>query len=252
MMHALRELEINGGRVDQGDTYHLVLPETSEGYADAQLDDYGGLRRKNYLWHQGTRMELRARFSHEKRELVGTAGFGFWNAPFGDPTMGLPALPKAAWFFFASEQSNLPLALSGAGRGWFASTLDSTRAKALVLAPLAPFFILLNNSSRVRRLLWPFIRDRLEISYQEVPVEIDKWHSYRLCWMVDGCEFWVDGKSTLRTTFSPAGPMGFVCWIDNQYLVASPSGRFRWGTIPVAKKQWLEVSDLNLAAVESC
>jgi len=252
MMHALRKLEINGGRVDQGDTYQLVLPEISEGYTDAQLDDYGGLRRKNYLWRQGTRMELRARFSHTTGELVGTAGFGFWNAPFGDPNVGWPALPKAAWYFYASNESNLPLTLRGAGRGWFASTLDSTRAEALVLAPLAPFIILLNNISRVRSLLWPFVRNRLEISFQEVPVEIDEWHSYRLCWMDDRCEFWVDGESTHRTTFSPGGPMGFVCWIDNQYLVATPSGRFSWGSIPVAKKQWLEISDLNLVATASC
>ena len=191
-------------------------------------------------------------FGWIRRKFCISGGFGFWNAPFGYPTISWPALPKAAWFFYASDRSNLPLASQDAGRGWFASTIDSTRAEALIMAPFAPIFIILNNSTRLRRILWPFIRNRLRISYKELAVDMDDWHSYRLCWMEERCEFWVDETCFLRTDYSPYGPLGFVCWIDNQYLVATPSGRFRWGTLSLSTDQWLEISDLKLGAVNRC
>lgn len=252
MIPFLRHLEINGGRVEQQDTVRLVLPAGVDGYADAQLDDYGGRQRKDYLWHPGTQLELRSRFSHKIGQMVGTAGFGFWNAPFGDPTVRWPALPKAAWFFYSSDRSNLPLAPSGPGRGWFASTIDASRVDALIMAPFAPFLVILNNSSKLRRKIWPHIRHRLKISYQKIDAAMEDWHSYRLCWMEDRCEFWVDGNRVLRTSFSPNGPLGFVCWIDNQFLIATPSGRLKWGTQTVPREQWLEISDLNLDTDGSC
>jgi len=113
MSSAFRQLELNGGRVLPGKTWRLHLDPAEDGYADAQLDDYGGLARRAYRWHRGTSMTLRARFSHLAGELIGTAGFGFWNAPFGDPTVGWPTLPKATWFFYASTPSDLPFPEEG-------------------------------------------------------------------------------------------------------------------------------------------
>ncbi len=246
MKNSMRVSEINGGRVEHGEIERLVLPSVGTGYSDAQIDDYGGLGRKAYRWRPGTVLELRARFSHKAGELVGTAGFGFWNAPFGDPTIRWPALPKAAWFFYASDHSDLPLARKGPGRGWFVSTIDSTQTEAIILAPFAPLLIVLNNVPPLRRTLWPFIRKRLRISYRQLDTELDSWHSYRLCWMEDRCEFWVDGDCIYQTLSSPNGPLGFVCWIDNQYLIAKPTGRIRWGTIPVKSEQWLEISEFKI------
>ena len=80
---------------------------------------------------------MRARFSHTAGELRGTAGFGFWNAPYGDPTQRRAALPAALWFFFASATNDLPFA-PPPGHGWFAATLDATTPRALALVPLAP------------------------------------------------------------------------------------------------------------------
>ena len=101
--------------------------------------------RGQYPWSPGTRLRLRARFSHPPDQLIGTAGFGFWNAPFGDPTVRRPALPQACWFFFASAPTDLPLAPAGPGRGWFAATMDATGGSALALIPLAPALLLLNQ-----------------------------------------------------------------------------------------------------------
>ena len=58
--------------------------------------------------------------------------------------------------------------------------------------------------------------------------------------------FWVDGAPVLTTLAAPRGPLGFVCWLDNQYLILTPRGRFRAGVLPVAQEQWLEVADLAI------
>jgi hypothetical protein len=246
-MH-FRRLELNGGTIQDKPHWHLVLPPNTNGYANAQIDDYGLVQdgRRAYPWHLGTTLRLRARFSHPAKRLQGTAGFGFWNAPFGDPTIRWPALPQAAWFFFASEPTDLPLAPSGPGRGWFAATLDASKRKALVLIPAVPAVLLLNQFVRFRRSIWPRLRSRLSISYSPIEFAIDEWHAYEMAWMPDGTVFSIDGTTILKTTNSPTGPLGFVCWIDNQYLVATISGRLRWGTLPITETQWLEVDDLSI------
>jgi hypothetical protein len=250
----LRRLEVNGGQVTGEDRACLVLPRTDQGYADAQLDDYGAAlsggptigSRRNLPWRPGVELRLRARFSHHIDALVGTAGFGFWNAPFGDPTVRLPALPQSTWFFYASRPTYLPLAPDGPGRGFFASTLDASTPSALALAPLSPFVLLLNQSSRLRRLIWPAVRRGLGISYSQIEIDITQWHEYRLRWSQDGCTFMINGEETLRTDHSPQGPLGFVCWLDNQYLVATNRGRLAWGVLPTVMTQWLEVTDLRI------
>ncbi len=244
-----RRLEINGGTAQSKDSgWRLHLPPIKQGYADAQFDDYGaaGQSRRNYPWRPGARMRLRARFSHPATELHGTAGFGFWNAPYGDPTVRRPALPQAVWFFFASKPNNLPFAPPECGHGWFASALHPSPAHALLLAPLAPLWLLLNQWAGVRRRLWPATQQFLNIHHAPLDATLTDWHTYELAWLPLGCTFLVDGELVLQTTTSPAGPLGFVCWIDNQYLIATVNGRFRWGTIPIRQAQWLETDALTL------
>jgi len=43
---------------------------------------------------------------------------------------------------------------------------------------------------------------------------------------------------------SPRGPLGFVMWPDNQYMVVKPWGRFGWGLLKAPGRQWLEVDRL--------
>lgn len=237
----------SGGRPSTSPPLRLHLPPVEAGYADAQIDDYGlpTIRhRRHYPWRPGTFLQLRARFSHENGRLQGTAGFGFWNAPFGDPTVRWPALPQAVWFFYASAPGDLPLARSGPGRGWFMATLDATTWRAKALLPLAPVVLLLNQLPPLRRRLWPWLRRRLGISFAPVPLAMTAWHEYRLEWHPDRCLFFGDGDCLLQTPHSPAGPLGFVCWLDNQYLRLTPHGRFGWGVLPVAESQWLEISQL--------
>ncbi len=246
----LRYLELNGGQVSGVDVLQLSLPPTGQGYADAQIDDYGlAAGRTKYPWGPGTRLTLRARFSHGRDELVGTAGFGFWNAPFGDPTIRWPALPQAAWFFYASQPSDLPFAASGPGRGWFAATIDAGTSRALLTAPLAPAVLLMNQSRKMRIRLWPWLRRQLQISFAPIELPMDRWHVYELLWTSDGCTFSIDESLVLQTAYSPHGPLGFVCWLDNQYMVATAHGRFRWGTLATTYAQSLQITDLQLARI---
>lgn len=243
----LRELAINGGQVERGDTCRLVLPaSTTAAYMDAQVDDYGGRRRRSYPWYPGVTLELQARFSHERDSLLGTAGFGFWNAPFGDPTVRWPALPQAAWFFYASSPTDLPLAKDEPGRGWFAGTIDMGRRRAWQLAPLALPVLLLNQITACRRRVWPAVQRQLGISFETLPWDMREWHTYQLSWQIADCTFTVDGVTLLQTPFSPRGPLGFVCWMDNQYLAATARGRVRAGILPIPQPQWLELAGLTI------
>ncbi len=227
----------------------LEIPPISQGYADAQIDDYGLVQhgRSHYPWQPDVTLTIRARFSHPGGELLGTAGFGFWNAPFGDPTVRWPALPRAVWFFYGSAPNDLPLATEGPGRGWYAATLDAGTGRALAVAPLAPAVVLLNRYGRFRRQFWPSIQDRLGISFAPIAVDMTDWHEYRLDWRRDGCDFWVDGRSLWHTPHSPRGPLGFVCWVDNQYMIVTEYGRVRWGTLNTSSTQWLEITELTIA-----
>jgi hypothetical protein len=243
----LNRLELGGGRVTFNLGVWMHLPGGVTAYANAQLDDYATRpSRAAYPWRPGIALSLRARFSHEPADLSGTAGFGFWNAPFGDPSTRRPALPQATWFFFAAPPNNLPLPEDGPGQGWFAATIDASRPRAIALAPLAPLVLLLNQSETIRDRLWPAIRQQLAISFAPIHTRLTAWHDYRLEWRPDGCRFYIDGDFLLTTSHSPRGPLGFVCWMDNQYLVATPRGRFAWGTTPPRVDQWLEVAGIDI------
>lgn len=248
-----RKLELGGGRVigerpSSKNPIRLTIPAQGQGYSDAQLDDYGLVEngRHHYFWQPGVQMIIRARFSHNADQLLGTAGFGFWNAPFGDPTVKWPALPKAVWFFFGSPPNDLPLAQNGAGQGWFASTLDATSRRAKWMIPLAPIVLLLNQNGRLRDKIWPWVRERLGTTFAPVELDMTEWHEYRLQWQESGCAFWVNGRLILETAHSPKGPMGFVCWLDNQYMIVTNRGRLGWGTLTLEQDQWMEISHLKI------
>ncbi len=246
-LDSFRFLELNGGKVIQEPTLKFSLPPIAETYADAQIDDYGLSRgRQGLSWQAGVSLKLKACFSHESSVLQGTAGFGFWNAPFADPTMTWPTLPQAVWFFYASPPSDLPLPLRGKGQGWFVGTIDGGTTTAVSTIPFAPIFLLLNRLRSFRIRFWPVVRRRLGISYKPLSCAMTKWHTYQLDWHPDGCLFFVDETLAYQTAFSPRGPLGFVCWLDNQYLILTRNGRFRWGTLPITEPQWLKVAELTI------
>ena len=222
---------------------------TAQQYSNAQIDDYQGLARRHFPWHPPLRLTVRARFSHpaggKAGHLRGTAGFGFWNDPFLMTGKRLPALPSTAWFFYASPPSNMKLDRAVAGHGWKAATLDARRAAAVALAPLAPLLVLLMNVEAGYRRLWPPIQRALQVREAALEADMTAWHTYVLEWGLEAARFTVDEQPVL-TAPAPRGPLGFVMWLDNQYLVATPWGRFRWGVLDAPDEQWMEVERLRI------
>jgi hypothetical protein len=221
---------------------------TRRQYSDAQIDDYQGLPRRRFLWHPPLKLTVRARFSHPSGKLCGTAGFGFWNDPFLMTGARLPTLPRAVWFFYGSPPSNMKLDLDTPGCGWKAATIDALRPSALLLVPLALPAVLLMNAPALYRRLWPPIQRAINVQEAALDVDMTAWHTYELMWEQERARFSVDGEPILEKAPSPRGPLGFVMWLDNQTMVATPQGRFRWGLLDVPDRQWMEVDSL---AIES-
>jgi len=218
---------------------------SASGYSDAQLDDYQDLPRRAFPWSPPLHLSLTVRFSHNADRLRGTAGFGFWNDPFMMTGARPPALPRAAWFFFASPPSDMKLDFASPGCGWKAATIDTTRLRALAWAPLAPLLVPVMNLPGLYRRLWPPVQRSLSI--REAPLNIDMrdWHDYRLDWSPQRCRFLLDNQLVLEAP-SLRGRMGFVLWLDNQYMVARPWGHFAWGLLDVPDVQWMEVRRLSI------
>ncbi|HMQ34244.1 MAG TPA: hypothetical protein PKD53_26150 [Chloroflexaceae bacterium] len=257
---------VRQGRLERGEAGSLRLVTegaTADAYSDAQIDDYGWpvgqplLRRRplrpGALLGAGPgapltrrpplRLRVRARFSHEAGALRGTAGFGFWNYPVALPL----GMPRAIWFFYGSPPLDMPLAMSVPGHGFKAATVDTGRPRALALAPLAPILVPLMRVPALYRGLWPPIQRAVGVAEALVRAPMAGWHDYVIEWGPRTSRFLVDGRVVLDEAPSPRGPMCFVAWIDNQYFVATPWGRFRWGTVAARGRQWLELAELVVA-----
>lgn len=220
-------------------------------YTNAQLDDYHKLPRRNFKWRPPLRLTVKARFSHAADKLRGTAGFGFWNDPFIMTGLRAPSLPRAIWFFFASPPSNMKLDLNTPGHGWKAATLDSIRWPFFLLAPTAPIAIPLMNINAIYRKLWPIGQRAIGVSEKEVAVPMTEWHDYQIDWGTKRAVFKVDGTVILDCDTPPRGPLGFVMWMDNQGMIATPQGRFGWFTLPLPEQQWMKISQLAIEPLAS-
>jgi hypothetical protein len=255
--HWKRYVVGNGSLELTGSTLRFVNTDTSSRrYTDAQIDDYQGLPRRRFLWRPPLTLTMRARFSHPAGDgstrLRGTAGFGFWNDPFMMTGARMPTLPRAIWFFYASPPSNMKLDLHAPGYGWKAATIDALRPVALLLAPLAPLAVPLMNLRPLYRILWPPIQRTLSIKETTVETGMTEWHTYVIEWGMHRARFSVyeeerDSIAPVLDAPSPRGPLGFVMWLDNQYMIATPWGQLGWGLLDAPGRQWMEV---DLLAIE--
>ncbi len=239
-----KRIQVGGGHlVTQEHGLRLCITHaTRRRYADAQIDDYSHLAAHHFPWKAPLRLTVRARASGP---LVGTAGFGFWNHPFS-PLGGVPKLPAALWFFFASPPSNMPLAAHVPGYGWKCACLDATTPSALVWAPLAPIVLLLNRWPSLYQRIWPRVQRALSIAEAPLDPLTPAWQTYSLEWHHQRVIFRVDNAIVLEAPFAPQGPLGFVAWVDNQYAIATPQGNFGWGLLDITEPQWLDLANLHI------
>ena len=243
---------LGGGELalDTDAGFRLSIPPTVRGYADAQVDDYRGLRRAEFPWSPPLAMTLRARASHPNPR--GTLGFGFWNDPFGVSLSGagslrrLPATPQAIWFFYGAPPNDFSFAKDGIGHGWKAATLRSVRYPAAVLVPAGAAAFALGNLPLLRRWIVPLVRKQAAGSEVELDTPLAEWHEYSLIWKPVGAEFSVDGQVVSNAGVVPHAPLGFVAWIDNQYAVLTEASGIRFGLLATNEEYWLEVQDLHI------
>ncbi len=217
-------------------------------YRLAQLDNYGTKSRGSLPHRPPLTFSLDARSSHV--DSPGTWGFGLWNDPFG-LSLGfgangfrLPALPNAAWFFFAAPENYLALKEGSPANGSMAALYRSPHIPALLLAFNLPLLPLLAWKPGSRWLRW---RAAQLIRQDGAALDINPtaWHHYEIHWKQDSVNFSVDGKSILNSTLSPLLPLGLVIWIDNQYAAWRPDGQIAYGTLPTRADCWVEIKDLH-------
>ena len=212
--------------------YRLSIPAgAATQYRLAQIDDYAQ-RRSHFPWRFPFHLSLSARTS--SRSIPGTWGFGLWNDPFGlslgfgGNPLRLPALPNAAWFFGASEESYLSFRNGqpqGTGptfpaNGFLAQVFRSPRFHPLLIpAGLAlPF-----SRKRTRRWIGKIVEeDGIQLSgEQHTPsgrarlqsVDPTRWHAYKIDWREEWVSFAVDDFQVLDSPVSPKPPLALVIWI---------------------------------------
>ncbi len=212
-------------------------------YHDAQIHDYGNLKRNHYPWKPPLKMTVRAWASHDVDKLRGTAGFGFWNQPIM-PGQRLPRLPRAIWFFFGSPPNNMALAKGVAGYGWKAATFDARKLSFLVMAPFAPLGFLLMRVPALYNRLWGIGQRAIGVSECRLDVKLTEPHIYEIEWLKNEARFWVDGNLVHQSPYSPKGPLGFIAWIDNQYAIVTPQGQFGFGYVGIEEQQWLAIDSV--------
>ena len=234
---------------EKGVRLELYRSSEADGYANAQIDDYRIDRRNRFRWRANVQLRLRARFSCTANEMTGTAGFGFWNAPVGIGIRSIPSAPAAAWFFFAGPNSDIAAAKGVPGSGWKASSIDTRNRFFALLLPTAPVAIPLMRIKAAYNRLWPVAQRAMRVNEKILASSIDEWHEYAITWTGDSLRYEIDGDIVQVCNDPPQGSMGFVAWIDNQYMVATPQGRFRQGIVPVVSARSLEISSLSMCEI---
>ena len=245
--------------LDQG--WQLSIPAGPRGaYRWAQLDDYLHQSRSRFAWTPPITLSLNARVS--ANDIPGTWGFGTWNDPFsaslglGGMARRLPALPNAAWFFYASAPNYLSLENQLPAQGFLAATFQSPLIPSILLAPALaalPFMLWPPAARLARRFASRIIRQ----SSARVNIDPTAWRHYQMTWSADQVIFTVHDVPTqellfsYQTPLSPRGRCGLVLWIDNQYAAFNPDGRLAYGTLAHAQPAWLELKDIKVETTQA-
>ncbi|GAB4320824.1 MAG: hypothetical protein Kow00117_10220 [Phototrophicales bacterium] len=230
--------EVGQGKVDQQqDMFRLTIPPvTGDIYHNAQITSY--ITRRDFEFEPPVSLHIRA---YATGDIHGTAGFGFWNHPYGR----VPRLPKAIWFFYGSQPNNMPLAKNIPGYGWKCATFDAANWRFLALLPSAPIGFLLMRLPSIYNQLWGIGQRALgvdECLLDETLLNIP--HDYSIIWEKDHVTFMLDNKIIFKTKRVPRGKLGFIAWIDNQYAIVTPQGQFGHGLLPLNASQELRLESI--------
>lgn len=239
--------EIGSGTVQRKEErVELALTPFEHGYSDAQITDYLPTQR-NFSLRPPLRLSLTAYSPTPVLDLKGTGGFGFWNHPFA-PNERAFRLPQALWFFFSSAESNLALAQGVAGQGWKAASFNAQRWQFYSLLPTAPLAFPLMRIPILYRHLWRIGQAAIGVQETALALQLlSAKHHYVLEWQNERARFFVDDEWVLEVTQGlPQKALGFIAWLDNQYAIVTPQGRFGWGLVPVLQNQSLILENIHI------
>jgi hypothetical protein len=179
-----------------------------------------------------------------------------WNNPFGMAILSgaemlrLPALPNAAWFFFASAPNYLSLRDDLPAQGGLVAVFRAPRWPGLLLAlgaPGLPLLLFPPAARLLRRIGRRFVhQDAAALGH-----DVTAWQTYKLEWTTAKVRLSVEGQVFLDTEMTPRGPLGLVLWVDNQYAALPPDGRAGFGTLANPEPVWIEIQDLEVDGVEN-
>ena len=244
---AWHDTEIGAGAVlrNEQEIRLSIPPASDQRYHDAQVTDYYAAQ-PHFGNRPPLRLSVRARLQGTIR---GTAGFGFWNHTF-EPGRRSLRPPQAIWFFFGSPPNDIALAKGVAGCGWKAAVINARRWQFFALLPLALPGFLLMRSRRFYNALWPVGQRAIGVSETRLdPAMLDEFHHYTIEWREDRAVFAVDGEIVLQAKTEISNPLGMIAWVDNQFAIARPQGRFGRGLLDVPETQTLILRDLEITSL---
>ena len=231
-------------------SWHLEIPAGNRlQYRLAQLDDHGTHQRSKFRWKPPLTFSLQARVSAEA--LPGTWGFGLWNDPFNFAITynllmpRLPALPDAAWFFYAAPENYLSIYDHLPANGFLAATFSSVKistAVLLLMSPVLALTLIPGAAQGVRRLLRRLVKQ----DAAQVQANLTDWHAYRIEWEATQITFYLDDIELTRTNIVPHPPLSLVIWIDNQYAAVPPKGILKFGYSTNTDPAWMEIKNIRL------
>lgn len=222
------------------DGLRLTLDTAAAGRLSiAQLDEGA---RPVASWRPPLALFVRARWSHSAADLTGTSGFGFWNDPWGPGGFAVP--PAWVWVAHYSPPSHVALTPAGPGQG--------ARGAVLTAPPVGRLGLALGNLALrlpgVGRLAVAAAGRMVQAGDVPLAHDLRAWHEYALLWEEDGVDFWLDGTPVGHVPAAPAGPLGFVAWIDNQWAALRASGTAAGGYLATSAAQWLELAHITIIA----
>lgn len=228
-------------------TIRLVVDGAEEGQlSDAEIDDHRTVTRERLPWKPPLRMTVRARMSHPTGEMLGTAGFGFWNDPF-DWIGNVQVPPNALWFFYGSPKNDMAFVPEVQGHGWKAAVLNGGRVDPVTMA-VGNFVFQLPGMSK---LVFGLAQTRIGANEQVLDgVGLTDWHDYRIDWRVHEARFYVDGVEIMCASKPPNVALGFVAWVDNNYAVMGPGKDFAFGRMSIPHQQWMDLSHVRVESLE--
>lgn len=226
--------------VEERDVLQLILQDTPAGSLSlAQIDDCLNRPRESYLWRPPLTVKTRVRTSHHNGDLLGSAGFGFWNnmRPLWSDRMEVR--PNWIWFYYASPQSTVSLT-SGPTSGWKASIVHAGRGSKIMMRLIEPFVRMPGFGKLLVSSRFPAREASLK------HIDFTQWHDFEIQWLPDRVIFWIDGQAVLQASLRLSLPLAFVAWIDNNFAALDSKNELDVGHLAIHQRQVLEMERVEI------